>query len=322
MNKEDLTNRVSFVQGDGHKELQLYGFVAKDDNPYHIKISETLEDELLGVIATGIQSLIIDKNYEIVDFSTADERKDRYYQFDLEEKPERMRCMSSVIGNHGIVDFDLSHRSITEINTLIIAVSDGMGHTFTVYKVLSSVEKMVKSSKMLLAKIGIGNDVLEEEPQPILKIGPKFQIIYTEENGVGTYVFLESSVVEAQFNLNQILDNQATRDIGIIQSTNLLSDVSKLQQFTQKTSFSKKLVGVIKSSKVIKENISKDRILRFIKNDDDLRQHLTISEKDGERYINITSVESAKRFLDLLNDEYVYSSLTEQKYQAIAKDER
>lgn len=322
MNKEELINRVNFALGDGHKELQLYGFVANDDNPYHISISEALETELLGVFATGIQSLIVDNNYEIVDFSTADERKERYYQYDLDEKPERMLCMSSVIGNHNIAEFALNSQSITTLNTLIIAISDGLGHTFTVYKVLSSVEKVAKSSKSLLAKIGIGNSVLDEEPQPLLKIGPKFQIIYTEANGVGTYVFLESSVLEAKFDLNQILDNQAARDIGVIQRTNLLSDVTRLQHYTKKSSFSKKLVGVIKSSKVIKDNVSKSRILWFIENDDELKKQLKISEKDGDRFIDITSIESAKCFLDLLNDEYVFSALTEQKYQAVDKDER
>jgi len=322
MNKDELINRVHFALEDGHKELQLYGFVVEDDNPYHISISEALETELISVISTGIQSLIVDKSYEIVNFSTADERKERYYQYDLDEKPERMLCMSSVIGNHGVQEFDLNPQSITTLNTLILAISDGLGHTFTVYKVLSSVEKVAKSSKSLLARIGIGNNVLDEEQQPLLKIGPKFQIIYTEENGVGTYIFLESSVIESKFDLNQILDNQAARDIGVIQRTNLLSDVTKLQQYAKKAAFSKKLVGVIKASKVIKDNVTKNRILWFIENDDELKDKLTITEKDGDRFIEIKNIASAKSFLDLLNDEYVYSVLTEQKYQAVDKDER
>lgn len=258
------------------------------------------------------------KDYEIVNFSTADERKNRYYQYDLDETPERMANMSFVIGNHNVEMFDLNAHSITEINTLIVMLSDGAGRTFTVYKFLSPVEKMVKSTKMILAKFGIGDDVLTEESQPLLRIGPRFQIVFTDD----TYVFLESSAVESQFDLHQVLNNQATRDLSIIENTHLLKDIAKLQHYTEKTSFSRKLVGVMKSSKVIKDNISKDRIIEFISNDEELRGELKFVEVDGERFIDITSQKSAKRFLDLLNDEFVYSSLTGQKYQAVDKDER
>lgn len=323
MTKEDLIDRVNFVLGEGHKELQLFGFVAGDDSPYRIGITDALESELISVVASGVETLIVDKEYAIVNYSTSDERRDRYYRYDLEEKPERMANMSFVIGNHGVGRFDLNHHQITEINTLIILVSDGQGRAFTVYKYLSPVEKVVKSTKTLLAKIGIGDNVLEEEQQPLLRISPKFQVIYSERNGQdGEYVFLESSFVETNFNLNQILDNQANRDISIIERTNLLKDVEKLQQYSQKTSFSRKLVGVMKSSKVIRENISKERILEFIVNDEGLRNNLKIAEVNGERFIDITSQKSAKCFLDLLNDEFLYSRLTGQEYHAVDKDER
>ena len=323
MNKENLISRVSFILEEGNKELQLFGFVAGDDNPYRISISGLLESELIDVVASGIKSLIVDKEYEIVNFSTADERKNRYYRYDLDEKPERMARMSSVIGNHGIDAFDLSRHPVTEINTLIVLVSDGHGKTFTIYKVLSPVEKVAKSTKSVLAKIGIGNNVLEEEREPLLRFSPKFQIIYSEDNNqTGEFVFLDSSIAETGFNLNQVLDNQANRDISVIRETNLLTDVEKLQQFSQKASFSRKLIGVVKSSKVIKEHISKDSILEFIENDEELRSELKIKEIGGERFIDITSQKSAKHFLDMLNDEFLNSPLTKQKYQAIDKDER
>lgn len=319
MNKQELIDKVSFVLDEnGHRELQLYGFVSGNDNPFRIGIAPELECQLVEVIAAGVKTLIVDKDYEIVNFSTADERKNRYYQYDLDETPERMANMSFVIGNHNVEMFDLNAHSITEINTLIVMLSDGAGRTFTVYKFLSPVEKMVKSTKMILAKFGIGDDVLTEESQPLLRIGPRFQIVFTDD----TYVFLESSAVESQFDLHQVLNNQATRDLGIIENTHLLKDIAKLQHYTEKTSFSRKLVGVMKSSKVIKDNISKDRIIEFISNDEELRGELKFVEVDGERFIDITSQKSAKRFLDLLNDEFVYSSLTGQKYQAVDKDER
>lgn len=320
--KEELSNKVGFILGDGFKELQLFGFIAGEDSPYRISLSKDLEHELINVFAAGVKNQIVEKEYVIVNFSSADERTKRYYLYDLEEKPERMSCMSYVIGNHNLNTFDFDKHSVGEINTLIASISDGNGNTFTVYKVLSQVEKVVKSSRQVLAKFGIGNNLLIEQREPLLKISPSFQIIYTEEKGVGSYVFLESSVLEGQFNLHQVLKNQATRDIAVIQETHLLKDVAKLHQHMEKSSFCKKLVKVISTSRVIKNHIPKDDVLTFIDNDEDLRKELKISEENGERFIDVTSLKSAMRLLDLLNDEFLYSALTNQKYQAPDKEIR
>lgn len=318
MEKQELIEKVGFVLGDGHKELQMFGFIAGNDNPYRISISDELESVLIDVIAEGIQSLLVDKEYEIVSFSTADERKDRYYLYDLEEIPERMMQMSYVIGNHNVESFDLQQHDVTEINTLILTLSDGDGHTISLFKLLSSVEKVVKSTKSVLARFGIGEDMLEEEKSSMLRIGPRFQIVYTDDS----YIFLDSSAAETTFDLHQVLNNEAARNIQVIADTHLLKDVVKLQQYTDKLPFSRKLVGVMRNSKVIKNNIPKNQVLEFIANDVKLREQLKIEEVEGERYIDIRSIKSAKCFLDLLNDEFLYSKLTGQDYQAVDKDER
>lgn len=318
MTKQELIEKVNFILGKGEVELQMYGFIAGDDNAYRIALNDDLETELISVVAKGVQSLLVEKEYEIVSFSTADERKDRYYLYDLEEKPERMAQMSFVDGNHNVANLNLQQHKVDEINTVIFNVSDGNGHSFSIYKVLSPVEKVVKSTHLVLAKFGFGEGVLEEEKDPLMKIGPRFQIVYTDNS----YIFLESSSIESNFKLNQLLNNEAAKNIQIIEQTHLLKDVTKLQRYAQKTSFSRKLVGAMRNSKVIKANISKDRVFSFIANDAKLREQLIIEEDAGVRYITINNIQSAKCFLDLLNDEFLKSDLTGQDYHAVDKDER
>lgn len=331
MRKENLISKIGFIlDEEGPKELQLFGFVAGDDNVYRISISNDLERELIKVVANGVQSLLVEKEYDIVDFSSADERKDKYYLYDLDNVPERMAQMSFVIGNHSVRSFDLQHSSISEINTLIILVSNGNGSAFTIYKVLSPVEKVIKSTKMILARIGgIGEDFLTEESKPLLRIGPRFQIVFfdsdnDEDDGArrGNYIFLESSSIEGQFKLDNVLKNEAAQKIEIIEETHLVKDLTKLRHYSENPAFCRKLVKVLRNSKVIRENISKERIFEFISGDEELRNVLSVAEVDGERYLDITSQKSAQKLLDLLNDEFVYSSLTNQKYQAVDKDER
>lgn len=330
MRKDDIISKINFILDEGcRKELQLFGFVAGDDNVYKINVSNELEGELIKLVASGVQSLLVDRDYDIVDFSSADERKDKYFLYDLNNIPERMAQMSVVIGNHNVRSFDLQHNSIDEINTLIMLLSDGNGSAFTIYKVLSPVEKVVKSTKMILARIGIGEDFLTEEPKPLLRIGPRFQIVFFDSEGNegegarrGNYIFLESSSVEGQFKLDNVLKNEAAQKLEIMEGTHLVKDLTKIRHYAETPTFCRKLVKVLRNSKVIRENISKERIFEFISGDEELRSVLPVAEVDGERYLDINSQKSAQKLLDLLNDEFVYSSLTNQKYQSVYKDER
>ena len=118
MRKDDIISKINFILDEGcRKELQLFGFVAGDDNVYKINVSNELEGELIKLVASGVQSLLVDRDYDIVDFSSADERKDKYFLYDLNNVPERMAQMSVVIGNHNVRSFDLQHNSIDEINS-------------------------------------------------------------------------------------------------------------------------------------------------------------------------------------------------------------
>ena len=330
MRKDDIISKINFILDEGcRKELQLFGFVAGDDNVYKINVSNELEGELIKLVASGVQSLLVDRDYDIVDFSSADERKDKYFLYDLNNVPERMAQMSVVIGDHNVRSFDLQHNSIDEINTLIMLLSDGNGSAFTIYKVLSPVEKVVKSTKMILARIGIGEDFLTEESKPLLRIGPRFQIVFFDSEGNegegarrGNYIFLESSSVEGQFKLDNVLKNEAAQKLEIMEGTHLVKDLTKIRHYAETPTFCRKLVKVLRNSKVIRENISKERIFEFISGDEELRSVLSVAEVDGERYLDINSQKSAQKLLDLLNDEFVYSSLTNQKYQSVYKDER
>ena len=152
----------------------------------------------------------------------------------------------------------------------------------------------------------------------MLRISPRFQMIYVD----GAYIFLDSSSVEGQFKLHQLLNNEAARKIEVIGQTGLLKDVNKLRQYADNIAFSRKLVGVMRSSLVIEMNISKTDILNFIQEDDELKDVFKKVQVENEDFIDINSQLTARRFLDLLNDEFLVSTLTKQKYHALDKQQR
>ena len=318
MNRLELIQKVEFLVGDGHKELHLYGFTKAEDKIYKINISPALETQLIEVVTSGVKTHLIDKEYDILSFSTAESRQNCYFHYDLEEMPERMVQVPYIIGNHHVPTFNLHQHSVEELNTLVILITDGNGHSFALYKIISAVEKVVKSTKQVLVKFGIGEEFLTEEDTPLLRISPRFQMIYVD----GAYIFLDSSSVEGQFKFHQLLNNEAARKIEVIGRTGLLKDVNKLRQYADNIAFSRKLVGVMRSSLVIEMNISKTDILNFIQEDDELKDVFKIVQVENEDFIDINSQLTARRFLDLLNDEFLVSTLTKQKYHALDKQQR
>ena len=318
MNRQELIQKVEFLVGEGHKELHLYGFTKSEDNIYKINISPALETQLIEVVTSGVKAYLIEKEYDILNFSTAESRQNCYFYYDLEEMPERMVQVPYVIGNHNVPSFNLHNHSVEELNTLVILITDGNGHSFALYKIISAVEKVVKSTKQVLVKFGIGEEYLTEEDTPLLRISPRFQMVYVD----GSFVFLDSSSVEGQFKLHQLLNNEAARKIEVIAQTGLLKDVNKLRQYTDNIAFSRKLVGVMRSSLVIEKNISKTEIFKFIQEDDELKDLFKIVQVEGGSFIDINSQTTARRFLDLLNDEFLFSTLTKQKYHALDKQQR
>jgi len=319
MKKETLIEKVSFITNpDSSKEMQMYGFKKGDNTPYKINVDTSLREGIISVISYGIKTLLIDneKEYEIVDYSTADERKNRYYEYDLPDIPDNLKSMSDVIGDAHCDNYDFSHDGFGKLDHFIIVFSDGNGHPFSVYKSLSTIEKLTKSKKSILGIMG--KDFLEGFEGQLLRIGPSFQVVFAS----GKYILLDDKFAETTFGLLKILKNQATKNMNNLKSKDLVYDYKKLEKYMDNIAFSRKLVKVLSKSKIINESVSKVDILNFISNDDKLKEILKTKERSGDKYIEITNKTNAQAFLDLLNDEFVFSQLTKQKYQAIDKEER
>ena len=317
MTKDNLIEKVRFIiDEESSKEMQMYGFKKGDNTPYKINVDTSLINEIISVLTNGIQNLLIDKEYVIVNYSTADERKKRYYEYDLTEIPDALKSMSDVIGNAHYSNYDFGHKGFDLLDHLIIVFSDGNGHPFSIYKSLSTVEKLTKTIKSVFGIMG--KDILKSFDGQLLRIGPNFQIVYAG----GKYILLDDKFAESVFDLHAILNNQTTKNMNNLKSKKLVYDYKKLEKYKENIAFSRKLVKVLSTSKIINGSIPKDKVLDFINNDDKLRDVFKIKENGDEKYIDITNKANAKAFLELLNDEFVYSQLTDQKYQASDKDER
>ncbi len=317
MTKETLIEKVRFITiPESHKEMQMYAFKKGDNTPYKVNVDPGLVSEIISIMSYGIQTLLIEKEYNIVNYSTADDRKNRYYEYDLDDIPSNMKSMSEVIGNARYPNCDFGHGGFDGLDHVVMVFSNGEDHVFSIYKAFSSVEKLTKSTKSIFGIMG--EDILRGFDGQLLRIGPNFQVVFIPSK----YIILDDKFAENSFDLYAVLNNQATKYMNNLTQKNLVLNYRKLNKYKDNISFSRKLVKVLSTSKLLNEDIPKEDVLGFIDQDEKLRDILKIKEKEGEKYIEISNKANAKAFLELLNDEFVYSQLTKQKYQAPDKDER
>lgn len=323
MTKEDLIKRIEFLVSDNpNKEMNLFAFEKNNTTPYKIKLTQKLKNKLIDLFSVGIKKIFIeDKEYNLVDYSKADERKGSYYIYDLETIPDALKQMPELIGETGCDDYDFAKNKFEKLGHFILVFSDGNvegENKIVIYKHFSSVEKIIKSEKSFLGMFG--DEYLEEFDKPLLRIGPKFQVIFIYPN---TYILLNDKFIEQKLDLYKIMENEVKKNIHKLHNKNLLLDNTKLEQYKERDlSFCRKLVKVLSTSKILEPNISKQDIFNFIENDDKLNGLFCLEHNDnGEKFIKIKNKTMAKRFLNLLDDDFLYSKLTKQKYQVSAKDE-
>lgn len=317
MTKETLIGKVDFLLNPAsRKELQLFGLKKNDDTPYKINVEPEFAKSIIAILGEGVKSLICQADFTIVDYSTADERKNRYYRYDLPEKPQRMKAMAEVIGNADVADYDFANDKIEGLAYLIAVLSNGTDKTFVIYKQLSSLEKVAKTSKTIFGFFG--DDVLKEVQDTYLRITPPFQMLYVN----GEYFMLNERVVESDFQLHDVLKRQAGKLVKKLKDKQLILETKKLVHYSNTPAFCRKLVKVLSDSVVLKADFDRQRVFDFIQQDEELRELVKTKQKDDVTYIDIVNKQTANIFLEILNDEFVKSEMSDLRYKAPDKDNR
>ena len=317
MTKETLISKVDFILNpDSPKEMQMFGLKKNSLVPYKINVDQSFAPSIIKVVEEGIKTIIIEANYIIVDYSTADERKNRYYHYDIAEIPATMKVMSDVIGDASIADYNMREDKIDDLENLIIVISNGADKHFSIYKHLSTIEKIAKSDRAVIGMLG--NRVLKSAGQNLLRIGPSFHVIYTS----GNYFLTNESFAESGFKLHDILKREATKLTERLESKKIISDMKKINRYKEDASFCRKLVRVLKDSRILFEDFEKTKIFSFLDREPEIASKVSIIEKDGEKFIEVNNKIAAYTLLEILNDEYLKSEMTGFKYKAPDKDKR
>lgn len=313
MTREELTEKLAFVVNeDIQKTIAIYVtspqaglqlFNIKEDN---------LADLQKMFINTVSHEIFEDKDFTIEDYSTSLVRENVYYRFDMAEnrKPQEMINMKSVLDLLTPDSFDTSKTAIETIDGIYVVIRGNDGQKIVLYKSVANVDKIYSNSSIFM--VVTDHDQFKRMDKNMLRISPTIQMLWIEDE----IVLLDLKRLERNLKLDDILIRETKHDIASVYGRGMLTNDSFLHTVCEKPSMCKKLRHAVLQSKVITKNISNKELIAFALKQTKLKFHFN---EDASKF-DLRSQAEAKRFIKLMDDDFLKSGLTQEDYDSKDKE--
>lgn len=300
--------------------IEIY-FVLKKGNAKIIKSvniadesdeNDTTAEGMLNGFVTVIKTVFDSYNDsdEILNLSSADERKNALYYYDLDELPEEMEMMKNVQLNSGELQvFNFQEDSLEEIAAFITVIGNAE-HKIVLYKQQYPIS-LLKRDKYMLTPVK-HKDRLKKLDSDILRVDFNFQFCLLEDS---IYVS-DIDKMEKICSFHTLITNEARKSIEKISAVDILENVEVLEDELDNVTFARKLTRVYKDSKVL-GRIPNKTIVEFTKKHSYFQKNPIKSK--GEKFI-LDTKKSKEAFIKLMNDDFLKSELTNFEYESLAKN--
>ena len=275
--------------------------------------SDTTSEEMLNGFVTVIENTFSSYNDsdEVLKLSSADERKNALYYYDLDELPEEMEMMKKVLSNSNELEiFSFTEDSLDEIVALITVIGNDE-HRIVLYKQQYPI-LLLKRDKYMLTPVPHLNRLKKVESD-ILRIDFNFQFCLLEN------VIYVSDIdkMEKICSFHTLITNEARKSIEKISLVDILENVEVLEDELENVTFARKLTRVYKDSKVLGK-VPNKTIVEFTKKHSYFQKNPIKS--NGEKFV-LDTKKSKEAFIKLMNDDFLKSELTNYEYESLAKND-
>ena len=305
--REQIIEALTFLGDDSQKIIVVYGL--KDDlTVLKLDIHRDHLAALLDMMKVSIQESMVDKEYEVKSYRSSDERK-AYYEYDMQDETDEIRLLREIPGNDDIPAFSFSDNSISELNSLILVITNGE-NTISLYKDISGVEKIYTRRRYIIKK---SEQQFVRETEDMLSISSSFHMMRL----AGVTILTDLEILEKRNGFKNIIINQASRDAQRVNVKQIVSNYDYLKTALEgDLSLSKKLVKALTDSPVL--GIDNDRIISFSQTNRRLQGKLNYTADNSQ--IRLTNKKQIQWFLKLLNDDFLRSQLSDEEYESGNKD--
>ena len=268
------------------------------------ELSRNFVDSISGTI-------LLNDELTLLDISSADDRSQAIYRYDLPEIPVQLSHLETVLQRDDFGLFDFSSYDLKNLKGIVILIGHGTNQ-LALYKHQYPIALLKRDSSFNLIRIRNQNR-LEKLDDDVLRLNPKFEFMRVGSE----YYIVDIKTLEKFFGFHDAVRNAATQGIANIQESGLVADTQPLLARLDDISFSRKLVRAGRASPVLGV-IPNEQVIAFVGNHPALRGKFRLSD-DGTR-IQLDTKVSQNLFVKLLNDDFLQSELTKRYYASLAKD--
>lgn len=310
MNREQLIARLQYFLNPANGIGATLYFVVIQDGETVIRFAD-IENEAQQELKERFLEYITDKfinNEELhyQNISEADDRKNVVYRYDIEERPESLNILDEILANEEQEHFQFNQHELSNIQGYLITIGNE-GNKIALYKKHHPVN-LLKQDRFLLIP---SNERLVKVSDDAIALDRSFDFMMVDDN----LIVLKLNTLERFFGFEDVVRNQAQNTIGLVEANQLLEDIEQLNDLALSMTNARKLMK-IRTSPVL--NVPVNNVINFIRNHPELTGKIDFNE--DETRIRLSTGVSKKLFLKLLNDDYLFSELTELQYDTHAKD--
>ncbi|OFM06553.1 anti-phage protein KwaB [Pseudomonas aeruginosa] len=312
MTMEALKQNISRVIADGCG-AEFY-FLLDSGEGMQVKkadMEDAAQEELKRMFVDAISNnILLNDDLTLVELSSADDRKNAIYRYDLEAVPVELQNLKSIIDSDDFEIFSFANDDLNNLEGILILLGN-QDVQMALYKYQYPVALLRQNSGFNLTRSS--KDRFKKLDEDVLKINAKFEFFKIN----GEYYILDLKALERFFGFHDAIRNVATKGIENIQESGLVENIQVFSDRLDDISFSRKLVRAAGNSPVL-NLIPNEDVIRFASTHPALRGRFKFSA-DGQRF-NLKTKKSQGLFLKLLNDDFLQSELTKRYYDSLAKD--
>ena len=313
MTLEELHEKLSFLYDENVETHISFYATTPTTSLCLFNIEDQFLDELKELFIEEIK-LVTDNqspNFTLENYSSSTKQLDAIFQYDLQDdlRPE-MQLMKDVKTLENPKLFVIKpNNSIDQVNGLYIVIRSA-NHVISLYKHIFGVDKIYAQKNWFLVH---SNEQFVKQQESMLRISPTFQMLCVDDDIIMTDI----QKLERIMDLKAVLTNAAAQHIAtIVNAKQLVTRSDLLEEVSNEPTMAKKLIHAVTVGKVFLKNISNAVIIAFAQKKG---AKLNMSFEDNQ--FDLKNKAEARRFIKLIDDDYLTSELTKEDYDANQKQE-
>lgn len=313
MTLEQLQEKLEFLYDDDvRKNISIYA-TTPTTGLRLFNIENQFLDELKVAFIEEIKAVTDNPsdNFTLENYSSSTKQLDAIYLYDIPDqlKPE-MQSLKDVKESVDLDNFVVNpENSIDQVNGLYIVIKSDE-HVISLYKHIFGVDKIYAQRNLFIVR---SHDQFVKQTESMLRISSSFQMLCVDDEIIMTDI----QKLERIMDLKEVLTNRAAEHIAtIVNQRQLVKDSIQLERVSKEPTMAKKLIHALTEGKVFVHNISNDVIIKFAQ-----KKNAKLNMTYQSEQFDLKNRSEAKRFIKLIDDDYLTSELTQEDYDANQKQE-